>query len=144
MLTEKIKEYLEDNADKVLSQYQKDYKKKLLDLGFNEKTNSSFIEFMSIYSDEYYGVEGTLIDFMLDIKQFEKSETMILREHDKINSNFFSLLISESDDYLLYNKENDSVKLVEAENMKQLSNDDYFDQKWDSFNEFLEHFFELN
>lgn len=144
MLTEKIKEYLEGNADKILPQYEKDYKKKLEELGFSQKKNSSFIEFMSVYSDEYYGSEGTLIDFMLDIKQFDKSQTMILRKYDKINSKFFSLLISESDDYLLYNKDDDSVKLIEAQNMKQLSNDDYYDKKWNSFNNFLEDFFELN
>ncbi|UTD15999.1 hypothetical protein HER15_11165 [Tenacibaculum mesophilum] len=144
MLTEKIKEYLEGNADKILPQYEKDYKKRLEELGFSQKKNSSFIEFMSVYSDEYYGSEGALIDFMLDIKQFDKSQTMILRKYDKINSKFFSLLISESDDYLLYNKDDDSVKLIEAQNMKQLSNDDYYDKKWNSFNNFLEDFFELN
>ncbi|QAR31151.1 hypothetical protein EQP59_07300 [Ornithobacterium rhinotracheale] len=144
MLTEKIKKYLEENADLVLPKYQINYKKKLQELNFNERINSSFIDFMVKYSDEYYGEEGLISDVMNDdLMDYENGLSKHLIDNYGVSEKYISLSNLESDDYLLYNKEDDSVKLIESQNIKELSNDKYYDKKWDSFNEFLEYFFEL-
>lgn len=144
MLTDKLKYYLKENADQVLPEYRDIYFSRLKELGFSEAKNSSFIEFMIKYSDEHYGSEGCLGDFMLDVKDFKNSRTMSIRKNNNTSEKYFSLFCGESDDFLLYNIEDDSVKLIEAQNIKQLSNDEYCDKKWNSFNNFLEDFFELN
>lgn len=72
MLTEKIKSYLSENTDEVLDKGQEKYSQKLKELGFNDKINSSFIEFMTRYSDEHYGSEGLLNDVMMnDLMDYE-------------------------------------------------------------------------
>ncbi len=145
MLTEKIKNYLEENADLVAPEYQSKYKVKLEELGFDKKINSSFLDFMINYSDEYYGEEGLIHDVMNDdLMDYENGITKHLIDNYNISNKYVSLFNLETDDYLLYSKADDSVKLIEAQNMKELSNDEYYDEKWDSFNEFLEHFFELS
>ena len=144
MLSEKVKKFLNENVHKVLPEYQLKYKKELESLNFDKKINSSFIDFIVNYSDEHYGAEGLIFDVMNDdLMDYENSITKHLIENYGVNEKYISLFNLEVDDYLLYNKEDDSVKLIEAQNMKELSNDEYYDQKWNSFNEFLEHFFEL-
>ncbi|KIQ16526.1 hypothetical protein SD960_20030 [Flavobacterium sp. MMLR14_040] len=144
MLSEKILKYLKKNADLTLKEFQIKHENNLRALGFNDKTNSSFLEFMIKYSDEYSGKEGFIMDVANDLIDFENSVTQHLRKQDNLNTKYFSLYNLELDDYLLYDIEDDSVKLIEGENMKELSNDNYFDKKWNSFNEFLEYFFKLN
>ena len=54
MLTNKLKKYLENNADRVLPEFQEKYKSIFKnELGLTDETNSSFLEFMIKYSDEY-------------------------------------------------------------------------------------------
>lgn len=145
MLSNKIKNYLEENADLVLPENQIKYKKKLEELNFKESINLSFIDFMVKYSDEYYGEEGLIFDVMNDdLMDYKNGISKHLIDNYGVSEKYVSLFNLETDDYLLYNKEDDSVKLIEAQNMKELSNDEYYDEKWDNFNEFLEHFFELN
>ncbi|AMA50414.1 MULTISPECIES: hypothetical protein [Flavobacterium] len=144
MLSEKILKYLKKNADLTSKEFQIKHEQNLKKLGFNDEINSSFLDFMIKYSDEYSGKEGFIMDVANDLIDFENSITQHLRNQDNLNSKYFSLYNLELDDYLLYNIEDDSVKLIEAKNMKQLSNDDYYDKKWNTFNEFLEYFFKLN
>ncbi|MGG6230000.1 hypothetical protein [Tenacibaculum sp. SDUM215027] len=144
MLSNKIIRYLNENADSVLPEFQLKYKDKLEKLGFNEKINGSFIEFMIKYSDEHYGSEGLLHDVMNDdIMDFEKGITKHLGDNYGVPEKYISLFNLEVDDYLLYNKDDDSVVLIEGGNDIKLKKEE-FDKKWNSFNEFLENFFELN
>jgi len=143
MLTEKILKYLKKNADITLEDFQKKYAENFKKLGFTEAINSSFLEFMIKYSDEYSGSEGFIMDVSNDMLDFETSVTQHLRTHDNLNEKYFSLYNLELDDYLLYNKEQDTVILIEGENMRKLSEDEYYDKKWNSFNEFLEDFFNI-
>lgn len=145
MLLKEIIDYLENNTVKVLPEFREKYFKQLKELGFNEKLNSSFIEFMVNYSDEYYGSEGLLNDVMQnDLSDFENGISKHFIDNYAVSEKYVSLFNLEVDDYLFYNKENDSVKLIQAENIKELSNDDYYDKKWNSFNAFLMDFFELD
>ncbi|WP_298481356.1 hypothetical protein [uncultured Maribacter sp.] len=144
MLSNNIKEYLEKNADLVLPEYQKKYQECLNNLGFTNNNNSSFIEFMTKYSDEYYGSEGLLFDVMNDdLMDYNNGITKHLIDNYSIPIKYISLFNLEVDDYLLYNKEDNSVILIEGGNDIKLKNEE-FDKKWGSFNEFLEHFFELD
>ena len=114
----------------------------LNELGFVGNKNSSFIQFMSVYSDEYYGSVGLIHDVMNDdLSDPKNGVTKHLRDNYNVPKKYVSLFNLEVDDYLLYNKE-DSVVLVVGGNDIKLKNEE-FDQKWNSFNEFLEHFFEL-
>ncbi|QIH34259.1 hypothetical protein [Sphingobacterium sp. DR205] len=65
-LTEKLKTYLQDKVDEVLPKYQEEYRSVLQALGFNSAINGSFVEFMSVYSDEHYGKLGLIHDIMND------------------------------------------------------------------------------
>lgn len=142
MLTEKIKNYLnlsKDNFIEFIPKYQETLKK----FGEEQNLSRSFIQFMSKYDSEIHGKEGFIINALDDIFEYDNSMTKHLIDNYNVSNKYISLFNLEVDDYLLYNKEDDSVKLIEAQNMKKLSNNEYFDQKWDSFNEFLEHFFDL-
>lgn len=143
MLTEKLKSYLQNNADELLPKYQAQYMAMLNELGFDGNKNSSFIQFMSVYSDEYYGSVGLIHDVMNDdLSDPKNGVTKHLRDNYNVPKKYVSLFNLEVDDYLLYNKKDDSVVLVVGGNDIKLKNEE-FDQKWNSFNEFLEHFFEL-
>lgn len=143
MLTEKIKNYLnlsKDNFIEFIPKYQEVLKK----FGEEQNLNISFIQFMSKYDSEIHGKEGFIINALDDVFEYDNSMTKHLIHNYNVSNKYMSLFNLEVDDYLLYNKEDDSVKLIEAPNIKELSNDDYYDKKWDSFNEFLEDFFELS
>ena len=143
MLTEKIKSYLQNKAVELLPKHQEEYTRILKELGFDSNKNASFIEFMSVYSDEHYGSVGLMHDVMNDdLSDSKNGTTQQLRDNYNVPEKYVSLFNLEVDDYLFYNKEDDSVVLVEGGNDIKLKNEE-FDQKWYSFNEFLEHFFEL-
>jgi len=145
MLSEKLIDYLTENADKTLPEFRDKYLSNLKNLGFDLERNASFIEFMTNYSDEYYGAEGLLNDVMQnDLSDFENGLTKHLITNYNLPAKYISLFNLEVDDYLLYNKENDSVIYIDAKNIKELSNENYYDKKWATFNDFLEHFFEIN
>ncbi|WP_042506870.1 SMI1/KNR4 family protein [Algibacter lectus] len=145
MLSNKIKNHLEENKDDFIK-YTPSFQEKLREYAISKglKIESSFVDFMSTYDGEILGEEGLIINALRDYYSYENSTIELLRQEYGVPKNYLTLFNTEVDDYLLYNMKNDSVKLIEAQNMKELSNDEYYDEKWDSFNEFLEHFFELN
>lgn len=144
MLTEKILQYLDNSSDELI-EFIGNYQKTLTDFANKNNINSSsFVQFMSKYDGEIHGSEGFIINGLDDLYEYDDSVTKHLIENYNVPNNYISLFNLEVDDYLLYNRRDDSVKLIEATNMKELSNDDYYDKKWDSFNDFLEDFFELN
>ncbi|CAA0146928.1 hypothetical protein R5N98_05210 [Tenacibaculum maritimum] len=143
MLTEKIKNYLSQSKEELI-EFTPMYQGILQEFGKKEKLGASFVEFMSKYDSEIHGEEGFIINGLDDVFEYETSMTKHLIDTYNIPIQYISLFNLEIDDYLLYNKENDTVKLIEAKNIGELSNDEYYDQKWGSFNEFLEYFFNLN
>ncbi|GAL64999.1 hypothetical protein JCM19300_2228 [Algibacter lectus] len=136
---------MEENKDDFIK-YTPSFQEKLREYAISKglKIESSFVDFMSTYDGEILGEEGLIINALRDYYSYENSTIELLRQEYGVPKNYLTLFNTEVDDYLLYNMKNDSVKLIEAQNMKELSNDEYYDEKWDSFNEFLEHFFELN
>lgn len=66
-----------------------------------------------------------------------------MHEKEQVPLKYISLFNLETEDYLLYNKENEHVVLIEGGNIDKLKNNN-FDKEWNSFNEFLEDIFELN
>ena len=142
MLTKKIRNWLKENEDALLPEYQEKYKKFLLENGFDK--DSSFVEFMSQYSNEICGSEGNLFDVVGDLIDYtETSVNYQIHTKDKVPSNYISLTDDTTECYLLYNKDNSSVVLVEGANLTRLLDED-FDQEWDSFNEFLLEFLEID
>lgn len=141
MLKKKLVKWLKENEDKLLPEYQQKYKNFLIEQGFEE--NSSFVEFMFQYSDEIYGSEGHLFDVVGDL--MDNTETGVnyqLHVIDKVPANYISLTDDITEAYLLYNKDNDSVVLVEGANLQRLLNND-FDEQWDNFNDFLIDFLDI-
>ncbi|MEM9774808.1 MAG: hypothetical protein AAF902_09525 [Chloroflexota bacterium] len=143
MLSEKVIKFLETDED-TIKLSESTVSKYLNVLNKYALKSDSVVELMSKYLGEFYGKEGHILNLAQDLSKYEESATYHLRNHDNISEKYFSLFDTETEDYLLYNKEDDSVKLIEAPNMKELSNDDYQDRKWNSFNAFLEEFFDLN
>ncbi|CAM4413219.1 hypothetical protein [Zobellia nedashkovskayae] len=144
MLTDKLKKYLEENADSALPEFQEKIKNVFKNkLGLTEKINGSFLEFMIKYSDEYYGRYSYIMDVANDILDIDTSYTKSLWNNFNVPQNYISLYNGELDDYLLYDKETDMVVLIEEGNDIKLKTKT-FDKKWDSFNEFLEDFFKLS
>jgi len=136
-------EYLDENEDKLLPEYQEKNKKFLIENGFDENENSSFVQFMTIYSDEMLGNEGHLSDVVGDLMNYtESSFNYQIHTNDKVPTNFISLTDDTTELYLLYNKANDNVVLVEGANLKNLL-DNKFDKQWSSFNDFLIDFFQI-
>ncbi|MWP50404.1 MULTISPECIES: hypothetical protein [unclassified Gilliamella] len=140
MLKQNIKNYLDEEYGTVLPDYQEKFKNALLKYHINP--NSAFFEFVSKYSDEYYGKYGLLYDIAADLST-DDNVTQILHEKEQVPLKYISLINLETEDYLLYNKENEHVVLIEGGNIDKLKNNN-FDKEWNSFNEFLEDFFELN
>ena len=145
MLSQRLISYLSANADPLPVDVQTRYARKLQELLFDQQINSDFTHFMTKYSDEYYGAEGLIPDVMNDdLMNYEVGTTQHLIKNYKVPSHYVSLFNLETDDYLLYNKSNDAVKLILGKNMAKLPVDAYYDRLWSSFNEFMEHFFYLS
>jgi len=140
MLKENIRNYLEEEYGSVLPEYQEKYKNILSK--YKITVDSSFFEFVSKYSDEYYGKYGLLYDIAADLST-QDNVTNLLHEKESVPFNYISLINLETEDYLLYNIENDHVILINGGNINKLISNN-FDKEWNSFNEFLEDFFELN
>lgn len=141
MLSKKVKNYLKEEELELTLEYQKKFKDILLDYGFD--LNSSFFELMSTYAGEFSGEEGTMLNVADDLSDKDNSYVLNLRKTTCLDEKYVQLLTSEYDDYLLYNKDDDSVILIEGMNDKRLKSGD-FDQKWKSFDLFLVHFFDLD
>ncbi|RYD73082.1 MAG: hypothetical protein EOP53_20765 [Sphingobacteriales bacterium] len=142
MMTEKITQYLENNEVKLLPEYQERNKKFLVENGYDE--NSSFVQFMTMYSDEILGSEGHLSDVVGDLMDYtESSFNYQMHTIDRVPSNFISLTDDITGLYLLYNKNNDNVVLIEGANLKNLL-ESRFDKQWSAFNDFLADFFQID
>jgi transposase-like protein len=135
MLSEKILKYLKKTPTKPFA-YQKKYKYNFETYGFTTGLNASFLEFM-IRCDEYSGSQGFIMDVANDMLDFENSVIRHLRNHNGLGKQYYALYNLELDDFLLYNKDNDNVKLIEAQHMNKLSDESYYGKKWPSFNGFL-------
>lgn len=142
-MNNKIREYLEENEEPLLPEYQKKYKDFLIENGFGK--DPSFVEFMTKYSDEMYGSEGHLADVVGDLIDYDTacSFNYSMHKYDEVPKNYISLTDDISEVYLLYNRENGHVILIEGANLKRLLDGD-FDKEWNSFDSFLEDFLELN
>lgn len=141
MLTEKLLNYLEENEGKLLPKFQERNTQFLLENGFDQ--NSSFFQFMSMYSDEMLGSEGHISDVVGDLIDYtETSYNYQLHTNEQVPINYISLTDNITELFLLYDKLTDKVVLVEDVNVNNLINEK-FDKKWNSFNDFLTDFFEL-
>jgi len=141
MLSKKVKKYLKEEELELVPEYQKKFKEILTDYGINP--NSSFMELMSTYSGEFSGEEGTMLNVAEDLSYGDDSNILKLQKTYNLDKKYLQLLTSEYDDYLLYNKEDDSVVLIEGMNDQKLKDGD-FDEEWNSFDDFLLDFFDLN
>lgn len=108
------------------------------------KKNSDFIYFWSNYSDEIYGSEGYLMDFCMDIEDFETSETYRLRQTENLPNQYFSLMGQDNDDYLFYDMNTDNLYLANGENLKDFIVDKVYVKKWDSFLIFIQEFLDYS
>jgi len=141
MLTEKIVNYLEENEGKLLPEFQERNRKFLVDSGFDQE--SSFFQFMSMYSDEMLGTEGHISDVIEDLMDYsETSYNYQIHINGKIPTNYISLTDNITELFLLYDKSTGKVVLVEDGNTSNLL-EGLFDRQWDSFNDFLTEFFGL-
>lgn len=116
---------------------QEAYKKILVNNNIN--VNSDFYEFMFKYGGDIDGTLGYMMNVPEDLSQKEHSVTFSLHKNEGVPDNFISLFDYEYEDYLLYNKNDGSVIMIEGGNMQKLSNNNY-DKKWNDFNSFLEDF----
>lgn len=141
MIDQRIIDFLEENGEfKLLPDYQQRFRQVLLDNGVNPA--SALVDLMATYSGEFNGSEGSIINVADDLSDYEASVTKQLVEEEGVDAKYISLFNFEFDDYLLYNKENDSVVLIEGGNVDNLRAGN-FSKEWKSFNEFLIAFFEL-
>ena len=141
MLTEKILNYLEENEGKLLPKIQERNAKFLVENRKEKK--SSFFQFMSLYSDEMLGSEGHISDVVGDLIDYsETSYNYQIHINGQIPTNYISLTDNITELFLLYDKSTDKVVLVEDGNVNNLINEK-FDKNWNSFNDFLTDFFEL-
>jgi hypothetical protein len=141
MLSKKIKNYLKEEEEiRLLPDYQKKFKQIMESYGIK---SSSFIELMSTYAGEFSGSEGTMINVAEDLSNENKSYILSLQKSHNLDKKYLQLLSSEYDDYLLYNIEDDTVVLIEGMNDEKLK-EKSFDEKWPSFNGFLNDFFDID
>lgn len=141
-LSKKVLKYLKQNENELLSDYQRKYKSFLIENDFGN--DPAFLEFMSAYSGEMHGSEGYLSDVVDDLIDYtESSFNYQMHTNDNVPENYISLTDDITEVYLLYNKLDGEVVLIEGANAKRLLSND-FDRRWKSFNDFLEDFFELN
>jgi hypothetical protein len=138
-MNEKLKNYLEDNEVKLLPENQIKYSENLKNLGLDKFKD--FYEFMSLYGGDLEGKMGYMFDVVNDISD-EEGVTWSLINNEDVPDYYISLQDLDYEHFLLYNKKNNHVILVENANTSNLL-DENFDREWSSFNEFLEDFFEL-
>jgi hypothetical protein len=142
MLRKKIKNYLsEEDEEKNSTEEKREILAILRAEGIDK--NSSFAEFMSTYEGEFYGEEGVMINVGIDLIDKEQSLTRHLQNTYNIPENYLPLFNLEVDDFLFYNKLNDSVTIVEAGNLDTFLSGKIAPQ-WNSFDDFLLHFFDID
>ncbi|OOS07810.1 hypothetical protein SAMN02745664_12131 [Moraxella cuniculi DSM 21768] len=140
MFSDSFIEYLNENLGRIFLNEMKKYVQILENKGLNQSKNSDFIYFWSNYSDEIYGNEGYLMDFCMDIEDFETSETYRLRQSENLPSQYFSLMGQDNDDYLFYDMNTDNLYLVDGDNLKDFILNKVYVKKWDSFLIFIQEF----
>lgn len=141
MIDSSITKFMEETGEIKLSpENQEKYKKVLLSNGVHP--NSALIDLMSVYSGDFYGEQGFMLNLGEDLSDYNNSITKKLIEKEGMDSKYLSLSDLELENYLLYNKENDSVVFIEAGNSTKLKNNE-FTKSWDNFNAFLKHYFEI-
>ncbi|MGJ3507175.1 hypothetical protein [Enemella sp. A6] len=139
MFSEDFIRFLESRAArKLLPESVLFYRTKFKELGFDE-ANSDFVRFWSEYGDEYYGEEGFIFAFMYELEDINDSLTAHLRETLNLPRHYFPLFNLEAEDYLFYNKNDDSVALVASENIDSFIESGHADQRWSSFKDFIHH-----
>ena len=136
MLSKKVLEYLKKEP-KLLPENQEKYRKLLEN--YNIKQNSDFYIFMSKYGGDMEGSLEYMMNVPEDLSQEDSGVSNLLHKNEEVPSNFISLFDYKYEDYLLYNKDDDSAVLILGGNINKLNNADY-DRKWNSFNSFLEDF----
>lgn len=107
--------------------------------------DSAFFQFMSSYSDDWYGNAddvghfSDVMDILMDNGEWNLNRVL----HEKENVPQEYITMEDASDWLfLYNKKNDSVVILEDGSVDRLLNKD-FDYYWSSFNDFLLYFFGL-
>jgi hypothetical protein len=138
MLSKKISNWLEENESELLPEYQEKYKRFLVANSYDKDT--SFVEFMSKYSDEILGSEGHLFDVVGDLMDYTPSSVNYqMHTQDKVPTNYIALTDNITEFYLLYDRNNGTVVTVEGANLPRLLAGK-FDRKWENFNDFLAEF----
>lgn len=139
-MNEKIKDYLEENEVKLLEENQIKYSEILKKQGLDK--HEDFYEFMSLYGGDLEGKSGYMYDVVNDIDDAE-GVTQSLIKNENVPDYYISLQDLDYEHFLLYDINNNHVIFVEGANTEQLLNKN-FDNEWNSFNEFLEWFFEID
>jgi hypothetical protein len=143
MLSDKIRTYLRNEKTAILPEHQEPIRKALLAVGCAEDKNSSFVEFITQYSDEHYGKQGLMFDLGADLLDLPSSVANSHWSEGGVPRCFLPLVNHETEAYLFYNTSDDSVVLVEDGSLPRLLAGDH-DGFWPSFNDFLEDHFELS
>lgn len=141
MLNKNILSYLQDEP-KLLPEHRDSHFSFLRKNGFKE--NSAFFELATTYGTEFNGSEGFMFDVVNDL--MDETVTGVnynMHTKEKVPTHLISLLEDTTDAFLLYDKENDSVILVEGAGVEKVLEGDY-DRKWNTFNDFLEEFFGID
>jgi hypothetical protein len=142
MIDKRILNYLDETDEfKLVPEFQEKFKRVLLNQKVSE--NSALFDLMTTYSGEFRGSEGFIINVAEDLEDFENSVTKNLLDNENVPDNYISLFNFELEGYLLYDKTNDSVVLIETGDIDKLLSKQ-FDKEWKSSNDFLVDFFELS
>ncbi|MDA3613411.1 hypothetical protein [Polluticaenibacter yanchengensis] len=141
MLSQKILTYLQDEPT-LLPENRDSYLSFLRKKGFKE--NSAFFQLATTYGTEFNGSEGFMFNVVRDL--MDETVTGVnynMHTIEKVPKNLISLLEDTTYAFLLYDKDNDSVILVEDAGVEKVLAGDY-DRKWNTFNEFPEEFFDID
>lgn len=145
MLSKKVENYLMQNFDEILPEYQSQNREILKNLGLDSEKNAAFAEFMARFSDVYFSEKLQLQ--MQDVMSDELADlqgncfTAVLVEHYGLPPNYIALSEEGCDSLLLYDSDSDAVIILENTDETPI-NPQNFTQKWQSFNAFLEDFVE--
>ncbi|EWH11436.1 hypothetical protein KLA_15605 [Cellulophaga geojensis KL-A] len=143
MLTDKIKKYLIENKYYDTTE-DLDYQKALESLGIN--INSSFAQFnLGTNAMTFKGRIGNIYNVCwFYINSSYEKQIIAFQENFSIPKEYIPLDSFEGEGGFFYNRKTGEV--IELELGEKLLNfqKGIIDTKWDSFNEFLEWYFELN
>ncbi len=144
MLDDRITERLGQSPGPLPAEVQARHRAALLAAGCSEAKNSSFIEFVAVFSDEHQGRFGSLADLGPDLCALEEGKDSVagLLWSEGVPRRFLPLTSLETEAYFLYDTDDDSVVLVEDGSLPRLLAGDV-DQRWPSFDAFLAGFFDL-